>query len=136
MYKLLFIFFMFVSSPLYSNEFTFHCEESDGFTMVYDVNLTEKSIVHTFSIFKYNNTVTKVDKYLEVFFWDEKYNSVWTIDYSDEKNTIPSISSKLFNFRHQTLQLQSMRNDVTSNKSVPEISLFGRNRTFECYTMK
>ena len=134
MYKLLFVFFMFVSSPLYSDEFTYHCEESDGFTMVYNVNPTEKSIIHTFSITKYNS-VTKVDKNLEVFLWDEEYISVWTIDHSDGVNTLPNISSKLFNFKNQTLQLQSMFNDVTSNKSVPKMNLFGRNRTFECYTL-
>ena len=57
MYKLLFVFFMFVSSPLYSNEFKYHCDGKDNnLTMVFDVNRSEKSIVHTHSINKTTNT--------------------------------------------------------------------------------
>ena len=134
MYKLLLVFFMVISSPLYSNEFTYRCDEGDNFTMVYDVNLTERSIIHIASIYHSDKTIQKVDKNLEIFFWDEKYNSVWTVNYRDEEFTIPTITSKLFNFELQTLQSQSMRNDTTFDGSVPKNHLFGRNRTFKCNT--
>ena len=85
MYKLLFIFFIFVSSPLYSNEFTYHCDRDDNnFSMVFDVNRTEKSVVHTHSIFKTKGEVRRGNVDLEIYRWDEENDSVWTLIHSPQ----------------------------------------------------
>ena len=132
MYKLLFVFFMFVSSPLYSNEFTYHCDRTDNnLSMVFDVNRSEKSIVHTHSIDKTTNSVSKVSLPIEIYNWDERKDSVWTI-YSDPQSL--SFLTFLFNFQHQRLVLQSIFNIfVTEEDDLDDIVL---SSLFKCYMME
>lgn len=132
MYKLLFIFFMFVSSPLYSNEFIFHCDGKDNnLTMVFDVNRSEKSIVHTHSIDKTTNSVSKVSLPIEIYNWDERKDSVWTI-YSDPQSL--SFVTFLFNFQHQRLVLTSIFNIfVTEEDDIDDIVI---SSLFKCYIIQ
>ena len=132
MYKLIFIFFLFVSSPLYSNEFTYHCDRTDNnLSMVFDVNRSEKSIVHTHSIDKTTNSVSKVSLPIEIYNWDERKDSVWTI-YSDPQSL--SFLTFLFNFQHQRLVLQSIFNIfVTEEDDLDDIVL---SSLFKCYMME
>ena len=73
MYKLLFVFFMFVSSPLYSDEFTYHCDRKDNFSMIFKVETRDKTIVHSQSVFKTigSVSVTDVNRHLNIYHWDE-----------------------------------------------------------------
>ena len=132
MYKLLFIFFMFVSSPLYSNEFTYHCDRIDNnLSMVFDVNRSEKSIVHTHSIDKTTNSVSKVSLPIEIYNWDERKDSVWTI-YSDPQSL--SFVTFLFNFQHQKLVLQSIFNIfLTEEDDLDDIVI---SSLFKCYIIQ
>ena len=114
MYKLLFVFFMVISSPLYSNEFTYHCDRDDNnFSMVFDVNRIEQSIVHSHSIDKTKGEVRREDVDLEIYRWDEENDSVWTLIHSPQ---IPSLTIILFNFHHRRLLLQSIYNTLTNEK--------------------
>ena len=132
MYKLIFVFFMVISSPLYSNEFTYHCDRDDNnLSMVFDVNRSEKSIVHTHSIDKTTNSVSKVSLPIEIYNWDERKDSVWTI-YSDPQSL--SFVTFLFNFQHQRLVLQSIFNIfVTEEDDLDDIVL---SSLFKCYIVK
>ena len=132
MYKLLFIFFMFVSSPLYSNEFTYHCDRTDNnLSMVFDVNRSEKSIVHTHSIDKTTNSVSKNSLPIEIYNWDERKDSVWTI-YSDPQSL--SFVTFLFNFQHQKLVLQSIFNIfLTEEDDLDDIVI---SSLFKCYIIQ
>ena len=130
MYKLLFVFFMFVSSPLFSNEFTFHCDGKDNnLTMVFDVNRSEKSIVHTHSINKTTNYTSEVNRTMKIYDWDETKDSVWTILDDPHKLTLSLI---LFNFQHQRLVLQSTFNEFDDIKD-DNIDEFIYSRLFKCY---
>lgn len=132
MYKLIFIFFLFVSSPLYSNEFTYHCDRTDNnLSMVFDVNRSEKSIVHTHSIDKTTNSVSKNSLPIEIYNWDERKDSVWTI-YSDPQSL--SFVTFLFNFQHQKLVLQSIFNIfVTEEDDLDDIVI---SSLFKCYIIQ
>ena len=132
MYKLLFVFFMFVSSPLYSNEFTYHCDRTDNnLSMVFDVNRSEKSIVHTHSIDKTTNSVSKNSLPIEIYNWDERKDSVWTI-YSDPQSL--SFLTFLFNFQHQKLVLQSIFNIfLTEEDDLDDIVI---SSLFNCYIIQ
>ena len=132
MYKLLFVFFMFVSSPLYSNEFTYHCDRTDNnLSMVFDVNRSEKSIVHTHSIDKTTNSVSKNSLPIEIYNWDERKDSVWTI-YSDPQSL--SFVTFLFNFQHQKLVLQSIFNIfLTEEDDLDDIVI---SSLFNCYIIQ
>ena len=132
MYKLIFIFFLFVSSPLYSNEFTYHCDRTDNnLSMVFDVNRSEKSIVHTHSIDKTTNSVSKNSLPIEIYNWDERKDSVWTI-YSDPQSL--SFVTFLFNFQHQRLVLTSIFNIfVTEEDDIDDIVL---SSLFKCYIIQ
>ncbi|MDB9852416.1 hypothetical protein OAC62_05710 [Amylibacter sp.] len=130
MYKLLFIFFMFVSSPLYSNEFKYHCDEKDNnLTIVFDVNRSEKSIVHTHSINKKTNTVSEVNRTMKIYDWDETKDSVWTILDDPHKLTLSLI---LFNFQHQKLVSHTILNtfDDSNDDTIDDIVY---SRLFKCY---
>lgn len=132
MYKLIFIFFLFVSSPLYSNEFTYHCDRTDNnLSMVFDVNRSEKSIVHTHSIDKTTNSVSKNSLPIEIYNWDERKDSVWTI-YSDPQSL--SFVTFLFNFQHQKLVLQSIFNIfLTEEDDLDDIVI---SSLFKCYIIQ
>jgi len=123
---------MVISSPLYSNEFTYHCDRDDNnLSMVFDVNRSEKSIVHTHSIDKTTNSVSKVSLPIEIYNWDERKDSVWTI-YSDPQSL--SFVTFLFNFQHQRLVLQSIFNIfVTEEDDLDDIVL---SSLFKCYIVK
>ena len=130
MYKLIFIFFLFVSSPLYSNEFTYHCDRTDNnLSMVFDVNRSEKSIVHTHSIDKTTNSVSKKSLPIEIYNWDERKDSVWTILDDPHKLTLSLI---LFNFQHQKLVVNSILNTFDDiNDDTIEDTVYSR--LFKCY---
>ena len=133
MYKLIFIFFLFVSSPLYSNEFTYHCDREDNnFSMFYDVNRTEKSIVHTHSIDKTNNSVIEVNRPIEIYNWDERRDSVWTVSNDPILLTLTTI---LFNFQNQKLLLQSTYNILMyeEDNNIDDIVV---GHLFNCYIVK
>ena len=105
---------MFVSSPLFSNEFSFHCDnDDDNLSMIFDVNRTEKSVVHTHSIFKTKGEVRRGNVDLEIYRWDEENDSVWTLIHSPQT---PSLTIMLFNFHHRRLLLQSIYNSLTNEK--------------------
>ena len=132
MYKLIFIFFLFVSSPLYSNEFTYHCDRTDNnLSMVFDVNRSEKSIVHTHSIDKTTNSVSKNGFPMEVYNWNERKDSVWTISSDPQSLTLTTL---LFNFQYQKLIIQTTFNIFVSEESnIDEIVL---SRLFDCYIIQ
>ena len=133
MYKLIFIFFLFVSSPLYSNEFTYHCDREDNnFSMFYDVNRTEKSIVHTHSIDKTTNSVIEVNRPIEIYNWDERRDSVWTVSNDPILLTLTTI---LFNFQNQKLLLQSTYNILMyeEDNNIDDIVV---GHLFNCYIVK
>ena len=138
MYKLIFVFFMVISSPLYSNEFTCHCDRDDNnFSMVFDVNRTEKSVVHTHSIFKTKGEVRRGNVDLEIYRWDEENDSVWTLIHSPQT---PSLTIILFNFHHRKLLLQSIYNTLTNEKFKKPILRKSQNDIivgdlFQCYIM-
>jgi len=129
MYKLLFVFFMFVSSPLYSNEFTYHCDnDDDNLSMIFDVNRTEKSIIHTHTIDKTTNSVSPVILNLEIYDWDESKDSVWTISHDPI-----TLSTILFNFQHQKLVIQVTFNVLMSEgNNIDDLVL---RRLFNCYSI-
>jgi len=147
MYKLIFIFFLFVSSPLYSNEFTYHCDrDSDDFSMVFDVNRFEKTVVHTHSIFKESNNVIDVNKSREIYYWDEENNSVWFLNYTDgitkliesidSSDTPPSLSITLLNFERKKLFYQSLKNVTPKSwEFYKNYSPFS-NSTYDCYILE
>jgi len=130
MYKLLFVFFMVISSPLYSNEFTYHCEGKDNLSMVFDVNRTKKSIIHTHSIDKTSNYVSEVNRPLEIYEWDERKDSVWTLLGDPISLTLTTI---LFNFQHQKLVLQVTFNVLMSEgNNIDDLAV---RRLFNCYSI-
>ena len=133
MYKLLFIFFLFVSSPLYSNEFTYHCDREDNnFSMFYDVNRTVKSIVHTHSIDQTNNSVIEVNRPIEIYNWDERRDSVWTVSNDPILLTLTTI---LFNFQNQKLVLLSTYNILMyeEDNNIDDIVV---GHLFNCYIIQ
>ena len=133
MYKLIFIFFLFVSSPLYSNEFTYHCDRIDNnLSMVFDVNRSEKSIVHTHSIDKTTNSVSKNSLPIEIYNWDERRDSVWTVSNDPILLTLTTI---LFNFQNQKLLLQSTYNILMyeEDNNIDDIVV---GHLFNCYIVK
>ena len=129
---------MIISSPIYSNEFTYHCDRDDNnFSMVFDVNRTEKSVVHTHSIFKTKGEVRRGNVDLEIYRWDEENDSVWTLIHSPQT---PSLTIILFNFHHRRLLLQSIYNTLTNEKFKKPILRKSQNDIivgdlFQCYIM-
>jgi hypothetical protein len=110
MYKLLFLFFMVISSPLYSNEFTFHCDNDElQISIIYKVDRKEKTVVWTHSIDKQSNEVLHRNIGLEVYQWDEKNDSVWFIKYED-KIFPPFVTIVLLNFKVGTRITQTVSN--------------------------
>jgi hypothetical protein len=110
MYKLLLVFFMVISSPLYSNEFTFHCDNDElQISIIYKVDRKEKTVVWTHSIDKQSNEVLHQNIDLKVYHWDEKNDSVWFIKYEDRMS--PSfVNIVLLNFEVGTRITQTVRN--------------------------
>ena len=125
MYKLLFVFFMFLSSPLYSDEFTYHCDSEDNvFSMVFDINTIEQTVVHTHSIYKEMNTVSNVNESYEIYKWDKEYDIVWLTEYFVFDGS-PTLTIFVLNFEQQKFFLKEIFIDGSS-----------RNETFNCYTME
>ena len=131
------IFLSLLSNPLYSEEFTYHCDVDDHkeFSLVFDVDLSERSIVHSHSIFKNTGKVRKVDHKLDIFLWDEENESVWSIHYKDPPLSYPSLTTILFNFKHQTLILQRIMNDTTKDGSLSE-DIIIQGGQFKCFSMR
>ena len=128
------IFLSLLSNPLYSEEFTYHCdvEGHKEFSLVFNVDLSKRSIVHSHSIFKNTSKVRKVDHKLDIFLWDEENESVWTIHYKDPPLSFPSLTTILFNFKHQILILQSTKNNISKDRTVSEI----HSDRFKCFSMR
>ena len=131
------IFLTCFSHSLYAEEFTYHCDVIGhrNFSLVFDVNLTEKTITHTHSVFKNNDEVRTINRELKVFLWDEENESVWVNHYNDPPLSVPSLTTILFNFRHQTLILQSIQNDISIDRSLSEDTIIQGNR-FKCFSIK
>ena len=133
MYKLLFVFFMFVSSPIYSNEFTFHCDRDDNkFSMVFDVNRTDQSVILSHSIDKENNAVHRLNKFMRIYRWTEENNSVWLLRFDNRFPSLHSVSVYLLNFELQTFKIQSLTNVLPPSEQFNE---FFHNSTFYCYKL-
>ena len=133
MYKLLFVFFMFVSSPLYSNEFTFHCDNhDDNFSIIFDVNPIQKKVVFSHSINKEKNIVHKINKVMEIYLWDEENDSVWFLIYENDRN-LPTLNVYLLNFKSQKLKVQSITNIIPADDDYNE-DFF--NDSFHCYILE
>ena len=133
MYKLLFVFFMVISSPLYSNEFTYHCDRDDNnFSMVFDVNRTDQSVILSHSIDKKNNAVNRLNKFMQIYRWTEENNSVWLLEFHNRFPSLHSVSVYLLNFELQTFKIQSLTNVLPESQQFNE---FFYNRTFYCYTL-
>ena len=143
MYKLLFVFFMVISSPLYSdklnylyqkNEFTYQCDrEGLTFSMIFKVETRDKTIVHSQSVFKTigSVSVTDVNRHLNIYHWDEDNESVWITNYFNVKN-YPFLRTMLFNFKKQKLILQFLNNNVTTDGTFS----INRGEIFNCYTLE
>jgi len=133
MYKLLFVFFMFVSSPLYSNEFTYHCDnDDDNFSIIFDVNPIKKTVVFSHSINKEKNIVHKINKVMEIYLWDEESDSVWFLIYENDRN-LPTLNVYLLNFKSQKLKIQSITNIIQADDDYNE-DFF--NDSFHCYMLE
>jgi len=142
MYKLLFIFFMFVSSPLYSNEFKYHCDSDDKLTsFVFEINKSKKSIVFTHMIFPPifedgKNEVDEVYEKLYVQHWDIKNDSVWTITYNETNIRYKVMTMMLFNFGRQRLYIKSMTNDLSEYQNNNDYSENDGYDIFDCSILK
>ena len=134
---LLVIFFTLLSNPIFSDEFTYQCdaEGRKEFSLVFDIDLTKKSIVHSHSIFKNSDEVKKVDRILDIFLWDEENESVWTIQYKDPPLSVPSLTTILFNFKHQTLIVQSILNDTSIERSLSEDTII-QGDLYKCFSLR
>jgi len=136
MYKLLFILFLFVSSPLYSNEFTFHCDsEGNLHSMVFDINPIEETVVHTNIIHKQSKIVYEKNENMEIYYWDKENNSVWFLNYNDYGSEPPSLHMTLLNFERQKMFKQRMFNETLRSGEYKPHSPFS-NTTYDCYTME
>ena len=137
MYKLIFVFFIVISSPLYSNEFTYRCDNDDiKFSIIYKVDPKEKTVVHTHSINRNNfSMVYDINKDMDIYYWDEENDSVWFINYDDSMISSPSLTLVLLNFELQKLHNQSLLN-VTPRSGEYRIERIFQNNTFDCYTLE
>jgi len=137
MYKLLFIFIIFISSPIYSNEFTYRCDNDDiKFSIIYKVDRKEKTVVHTHSINKNNfSMVYDINKVMDIYHWDEENDSVWFINYDDSMISSPSLTLVLLNFELQKLHNQSLLNVTPRSGEYRKERIF-QNNTFDCYTLE
>jgi len=139
MFKLLFIFFLFVSSPLYSdklnylyqkNEFTYHCDNKNNtFSMIFKIETRDKTIVHSQTVSKSDGSVMETNKYLDIFYWDEDNESVWTTDYF---HYYPMIRIMLFNFKKQKLVRQFLKNEVSKDRKL----FTDKGDVLNCYTLE
>jgi hypothetical protein len=125
---------MVLSSPLYSNEFTFHCDKDDNsFSMIFDINRTEKSVVFSHSIDKTNNSVFELNQLMEIYHWDEENDSVWLTLYQNRKPAfLPIMSVFLLDFVHQKLKVQSLK------LLLPPFGEYNKdftNSRYDCYTL-
>ena len=132
------VFFLtLLSNPLYSEEFQYHCDvvNHKNFSLVFDVNPPKSTIIHRYTIFKDTNKIRKVDQNLDIFLWDKENESVWTIHYINPPLSVPSLTTILFNFKHQTLILQSILNDITKDKSLSENTIIQGDQ-FKCFSIE
>jgi hypothetical protein len=132
------VFFLtLLSNPLYSEEFKYHCDvvNHKNFSLVFDVNLPKNTIIHRYTIFKDTNKIRKVDQNLDIFLWDEENESVWTIQYKDPPLSVPSLTTVLFNFKHQTLIVQSIKNDTTIERSLSEDTII-QGDLYKCFSLR
>ena len=128
---------MFVSSPLYSDEFTYHCDnEDESYSMVFNINTTEQTVVHTHSINKITKTVYDINKYREVYKWDTDNDSVWLTNYFDLVLNPPSLTIILLNFKRQKMFLQEIHNVLPDSPDFFKSNSPFRNETYECYIME
>ena len=126
---------MFISTPLYSDEFNYHCEEGD-FSIVYKVDPKQKPVVHLYSIFKTSGEVRDVNNDMEIYHWDEENDSVWILEYRDPKISLPSVTMILLNFKYQKMVLQFMKNDTTKSGTMDKWSTLQQYSLYNCYTLE
>ena len=139
MYKLIFVFFMVISSPLYSNEFTFHCDRYDKnvltMSQIYKVDRKEKTVVWTHSINKRYNRVDNYNKVMDIYHWDEENDSVWLVSYKDDMTFSPNVTIKLLNFEIQKLHLQTL-NNFTPRTDKFRRTKISQNHIWDCYILE
>jgi hypothetical protein len=137
------LFISLLSSPLYSDEFTFHCTSVGMMSSsdLYKINTSEKSVVHTHSIipplWKDGKTeVFKENDKLNVYHWDDKNDTVWTISYEIEETGHTFMKMMLFNFKHQKLFTQMLRNDTSEDQNLVESQTLVKGYPSECYVIE
>ncbi|MDC1494989.1 hypothetical protein N8367_01000 [Amylibacter sp.] len=139
MNKILFVFFMFISSPLYSNEFTFHCDSYDKnvltMSQIYKVDRKEKTVVWAHSINKRYNRVDNYNKFMDIYHWDEENDSVWLVSYKDDMTFSPSVTIKLLNFEVQKMMLQK-QNNFTPRTDKFRRTKISQSHIWDCYILE
>ena len=142
MYKLLFIFFLFVSSPLYSNEFTFHCDRDDKLlSTVYKINTSNRSIVHTHTILHPISKEGKTNVYegkgkLNVYRWNEYDKSIWIISLSGLMVTPETVTTVLFNFEVGSKISHSFKNITPGIEGITNTDTPFDSTKSECYILE
>tara|TARA_R110002153_G_scaffold146857_2_gene298130 strand:- start:1510 stop:1896 length:387 start_codon:yes stop_codon:yes gene_type:complete len=128
---------MIISSPLYSNEFTYYCDNEDELTsVVFNINTTEQTVVHTHTINKITKKINDLNENKEVYKWDKENDSVWLTDYSDIFLNPPSLEIILLNFKLQKMFLQEMNNVLPDSLDFFKSNSPFRNETSDCYTLE
>ena len=131
------IFLLYLSNPLYSEEFSYQCDVEDHreFSLVFDVDIIGEKIIHTYSVNKNTSEVRKVDRKLDFFFWDKDNESVWAIEYRDPSFSVPYLTTNLFNFKKQTLIRQVLMNDITTRGLLSE-DIVTQTVRFKCFSIE
>ena len=126
---------MFVSSPLYSNEFTFHCDNDElQFSIIYKVDPKEKTVVWTHTIDKRWNEVSHQNIDLEVYHWDDENDSVWFISYED-RITPPYVTIVLLNFEVGKRITQTFNNITPRSEGITNTDTLFDSTKSDCYIL-
>ncbi|MDB9852417.1 hypothetical protein OAC62_05715 [Amylibacter sp.] len=142
MYKLLFVFLMFVSSPLYSDEFTFHCDSDDKLlSTVYKINTSNRSIVHTHTII---HPISKEDKSnvfegkgkLNVYRWNEYDKSIWIVSLSEIFLHPESVTTVLLNFEVGSKISHNFKNITPRSEGITNTDTPFLSTKSDCYILE
>ena len=142
MFKFLFIFFMFVSSPLYSNEFIFHCDRDDKLlSTVYKINTSDYSVIHTHSI---QHPISKEDETdvfegegkLNVYRWNVYDKSIWIISLSDFALHPESVTTVLLNFEVGSKISHNFKNITPRSEGITNTDTPFHSTKSDCYILK
>ena len=142
MYKLLFIFFMVISSPLYSNEFTFHCDRDDKLrSTVYRINTSNRSVVHTHSILHPISKEGKTDVFegegkLNVYRWNEHDMSIWIISLSGLMVFPETVTTVLLNFEVGSKISHNFKNITPRSEGITNTDTPFHSTKSDCYILE